>query len=115
MNIPVSSLFVADHGEHKGHSVIGTLDAAVGARLVGAGGNLINAEAVVEGEGKFGEKLESVVGKKSDESSPERDISIDKDVGRVRRGEWSLCSDVHVGAAAEMVRKKEAVGVAPRR
>ena len=43
--------------------MVDTLDTAVGARVVGAGGNLINAEAVVEDEGKFGAELESVVGK----------------------------------------------------
>ena len=63
LNIPISFLFVANHGEHKGHGVADTLDIAVGARVLGTGGNLIDAEAVVEGEGKFGEKLESVVGK----------------------------------------------------
>ena len=56
LNIPVSLLFVADHGEHKGHGVVDTLDTAVGTRVVG-----IDAEAVVEGEGKFRAKLESVV------------------------------------------------------
>ena len=63
LNVPVSLLFVADHGEHEGHGVVDTFDTAVGARVVGAGGNLVGAEAVVEGEGKFGAKPESVVGK----------------------------------------------------
>ena len=62
-NIPVSLLFVADHGGHKGHDVADTLDTAVGARVVGTGGSLIDAEAAVEGEGTFGAQLESVVGK----------------------------------------------------
>ena len=48
-------------------------------------------------------------------ASPERDISVDKDVGRAGGGEVSLRSGVHVGAAAEMVRKKEDAGVAPKR
>ena len=63
LNIPGSLLFVADHGEYKGHGVVDTLDAAVGVRVVGTGGNLIDAEAVVKGEGKVGAKLKSVVGK----------------------------------------------------
>ena len=56
-------LFVADHGEHMGHGVVDTLDTAVGERVVGTGGSLIDAEAVVEGEGKFGANLETVVEK----------------------------------------------------
>ena len=40
--------------------LLDALDTTVGARVVGAGGNIINAEAVVEGEGKFGAKPESV-------------------------------------------------------
>ena len=53
LNIPVSSSFVADHGEHEGHGVVDALDTAVGARMVGTGGNRIDVEAVVEDEGKF--------------------------------------------------------------
>ena len=52
------------------------LDTAVGARVVGACGNLVDAEVVVEGEGKFGAKLESVVGKKSDGVSIPREGCI---------------------------------------
>ena len=63
LNIPVRLLFVADHSEHEGHGVVDTLDAAVGARVVEAGGNLIDAKADVEGEGKFGTNLKFVVGK----------------------------------------------------
>ena len=47
-------------------------------------------------------------------ASRERDISVDKDVVRAGGGEMSICSGVHVGAAAEAVRKKENVGVASR-
>ena len=43
--------------------MVDTLDTAVGARVVGTGGNLIDAAAVVDGEGKLGENVESVVGK----------------------------------------------------
>ena len=57
---PVRLLFVADHGEHEGYGAVDAPDTAVVARVVGAGGNLIDAEAVVEGEGKFGAKPESV-------------------------------------------------------
>ena len=59
LNIPVRLLFVDDHDEHEGYGVVDALDTAVGARVVGAGGNLIYAEAVVEGEGKLGAKPES--------------------------------------------------------
>ena len=114
LNIPVSLLFVADHGEHKSHGVVDTLDTAVGTRVVGAGGNLIETEAVVECKGNFGAKLESVYGKQSYRACPERDISVNKDVGRAKGGELGPCSGVHVGVAAEVVRKKEDVGVASR-
>ena len=40
--------------------VVDALNTAVGARVVGVGRNLVDAEAVVEGEGKFGAKPESV-------------------------------------------------------
>ena len=47
----------------KAMVVVDTLDTAVGARVVGTGGNLFDVAAVVEGEEKFGENLESVVAK----------------------------------------------------
>ena len=53
LNIPVILLFIADHGKHKGHGVVDTVDTAVGARVVRTGDNLIDAEAVEEGEGNF--------------------------------------------------------------
>ena len=43
---------------------------------------------------------------------PERDILVDKDVVHAGGGKISLCSGVHVDAAAEANRKKEDVGVA---
>ena len=115
LNAPVGLLFVADHGEHEGHGVVDALTTAIGVRVVGVGGHFIDAEAVVEGEGTFGEKLESFVGNDSDGASPEMGVSVNKDVGRAGGDELSLCSSVHVGAAAETVVEKEDVRVAPRR
>ena len=46
LNIPARLLFVADHGEHEGYGVADALDTAVGARVVGVGGSLIDAEEV---------------------------------------------------------------------
>ena len=43
--------------------MVDTLSTTVDARVVGAGGNIVDAEAVVEGEGKFGAEPASVVGK----------------------------------------------------
>ena len=99
LSIHVSLLFVADQGEHQSYGVIDTLDIDVGARVVGAGDYRIGTEAVVEGEGRFGDAPESVVGKKSDLASMKSHISVKKDVSRAGGGELSLCSGVHVGAA----------------
>ena len=114
LNIPVSLLFVADHGELEGHGVVGTLNTAVGALVVETGGNLIDDEAVVEGEGELRAKLESVVGCRAN-GHPQRGIywstRVDKAVGRAGGGGVSLCSCVHVGAAVEVARKKENVGI----
>ena len=51
LNIAVRFLFVADHGEHKSHSVVDTLDTAIGARVLGTCANCIVAEAFEEGKG----------------------------------------------------------------
>ena len=48
-------------------------------------------------------------------ASAERNVSVDKGVGRAGGGELSLCGGVHVGAAAEAAHNKEDVGVASRR
>ena len=115
LNILVSLLFVANHGEHEGHDEVDALDSAVGARVVGAGDHLIGAEAIVESEEQVWSKAESVIGKNSDRASPEKGASVNKDIGRAGGGELSLCSGVHVGATAETICKKEDEGIAPRR
>ena len=73
--------------------MVDVLDAAVGARAVGACSDFVGTEAVVKGEREFGAKSEPVVGKKSDGASPEMDVSFDKNVGRA--------GGVQLGAAAE--------------
>ena len=55
LSIHVSFLFVADHGAHERYGVVDTLDIDAGARVVGAVDSRIGAEAVVEGEGRFGD------------------------------------------------------------
>ena len=52
--VPVGLLFVADQGEHKGNCVVDEFDAFVGARVVGACGDCVDDEVVVEGERDFG-------------------------------------------------------------
>ena len=84
---------------------------AVGARVVGTGGNLISADVVIEGEGLFGANLMCVVGKRSYGPSPERNISVNMYVSRAKGGELGLCSGV--SPAADAVCKTEDVGAAP--
>ena len=95
--------------------MVDAFNTAVGARVVGACGDFVDTEAVVEREREFGTNLKRLVGKESDGKSPERDVSVDEDVGRAGSGELGLCSGVHVGTAAETVGEQEGVGVAPRR
>ena len=61
--------------------MIEALAAAVGAGVVGAGGDPVNAEALVEGAGKYRAKLKPIVGKEYNGASPERDVAVDEDVG----------------------------------
>ena len=56
LDIAVSLMFVVRHGEHEGHGVVDMLATAVGAQVAGARGNLIDAEAVQEGEGNVWRK-----------------------------------------------------------
>ena len=63
LNFSVRLLFVADHGVHEGYGAVDALGTAVGARVAGAGGNLIYAEAVLEGERRFIANIESVCGR----------------------------------------------------
>ena len=62
MNILVSLIFVASHGERMGRGVVDTLDTVVCAPVIGTDGNIVDAEAVEEGKRTFGANLESVVG-----------------------------------------------------
>ena len=61
--------------------MIEAIDAAVSAGLVGADGDFVDAEALVEGAGKFRAKLKSIVGKEVNWASPEQDVAVDEDVG----------------------------------
>ena len=78
---PGCLLFIDYHGKHQGHRMIEALDAAVGAGVVVAGGSLVNAEALIEGTGKFRSNLKSIVGMEGNGASPERDVAVDEDVG----------------------------------
>ena len=51
LDVPVSLLFVPAHGEHQSHRVIDAFDTAVVARVVGAGGDLVDGQAFVDGAG----------------------------------------------------------------
>lgn len=53
LNVPIGLSFVADHDEQYGHSVVDTLDTAVGSEVVGARGVCIDAEELVGERGRF--------------------------------------------------------------
>ena len=61
--------------------MIEALDATAGPRLVCAGRDLVHAEALIEGAGKYREELNSIVGKECNGASPERNIAVDENVG----------------------------------
>ena len=63
-HVPIGLLFVSDHGEHLGQDMVGAIDAAVGAGVVGAGVDLVDPKAVVNGASKLGSEVESVVREK---------------------------------------------------
>ena len=106
--VPADLLFVDHHGKNQGHRMIEVLHAAIG-----AGGHLVNAEALVEGAGKFRAKLKSIVGKECNGASPERYVAVDEDIGGAWCGELGLGCGVHVGTAAEAISEEEDVDVAP--
>ena len=60
--------------------MIEALDVGVSIGVVGAGSDLVNAEALVEGVGTFRAKLKSIVGKQGNGASPKRDVEVDEDV-----------------------------------
>ena len=57
LDVPFSLLFVPAHGEHQSHRMIDAFDTAVGAGVVGAGGDLIDAQAFVDGAGTLRAEL----------------------------------------------------------
>ena len=95
--------------------MVNAFDSAVGAGVVRARGDFVDAEALIESAGEFGAELWTVVGKKGNGASPERDVSVDEDIGYAGCGELGLSRGVHVGAAAETVGEKENISFAPRR
>ena len=104
----------SNHGEHQGHGVVDAFDAAAGAGVVGACGEIVDAEALIEGARESRADLNTVIGKESNGASPKGDVAIDEDIDRTGCGELSLGSGVHISAVADTVGEKEDVGVAPR-
>lgn len=57
-DVPMGLLVVDDHGEHLGHRVLDAFDIAAGAGMAGAGGGeLVDAEALIDGPGTFRAEL----------------------------------------------------------
>ena len=57
LHVRIGSLFAGPHGNNLGHRMIDVLDTAVGTGMVGAGGHLVHAEALVDGAGDLGANL----------------------------------------------------------
>lgn len=55
--VPLDFLFVADHTENSRYRAIVTLDTAVGAGMIGACGDLVDAKALEERAGEFGAQV----------------------------------------------------------
>lgn len=67
--VPVVLHHVDAHGQHYGHGVVDSLDAAIGAGVVRGGVDLVNTNAFVEGVGGSGGKLQAVIRDERDEAS----------------------------------------------
>ena len=61
--------FVVDRGENDGHCVIDAFYTAVGARMVGACGNFVDAAAIVESAEEFKTQWNVIVG---NEGNPQK-------------------------------------------
>lgn len=57
LHVPVGAFCVNHHGEHLSHRVIDALSTAVDAGMVETGGDLVIAEALVDGVGYFRAEL----------------------------------------------------------
>ena len=109
--IPVLLLFVAAHGQHQNHGVVDSLYAAIGARVVRAGVDLVNVKSFVEGKGELRGKLYVVAGGEHEGERSKRYVLVDEDIGGAAGGELGCSHCVHVGTAAEVVGAEKDVGV----
>ena len=57
LDVPVGLMFVPAHGEHQSHRVIDAFDTAVGAGVVGADGDIHDAQAFVDDAGMLRAEL----------------------------------------------------------
>ena len=90
-------------------------DTAVGAGEVGAGSDLVDAQAFVDGAGIFQADHRPLPGRSMTGHPPERyDILVHMNVHAAGSGELGRGHSVHVEAVAETVGKEEDVSVAPR-
>lgn len=79
--------------------------------VVRTGGQLIDAEQLVDGGREFEGESEAVVGGEGGRASSQGNVVVDEDVGGAFGVEFSSSDGKHVGAAAEAVGEMEDAGV----
>ena len=78
VDVPVVLMFATNHGEHLCHCMVNAFDAAVTARVVGAGREFANAKKLIYGSCQLGTELRSIVGQEGGRESPDRDVRFTK-------------------------------------
>ena len=111
LHVPVGLGLVDGDGKLLSHGVVDTFGAAVFFGMIGAGVELFDAEAPVDGVGKLGAEVLAVVGEQEHRASPERDVHVDDDVGGAFGGVLGRGDNEHVCSPAQAVGEEEDVAV----
>ena len=111
--IPVLLLLLVAHGQHPGRGVVDKPCAAIGAWVLRARVDFVDAKALVcRGVGELGGKVKAVVGDERDGGHPKRYVLVDEDVGVAGGGELACCHRVNISTAAKAVGEEKNLGVA---
>ena len=95
--------------------MINSLDAAVGAGVIGARGDFADAQKFVDRGRELGADVKAIAREQCRGTVPDGDEAVDENVGRFFGSELRFGDGEHVSTAAEAVCEEEDVGISSSR
>lgn len=96
MDAPLVLILVTDYSKHLCHGVVDTFNTAISASVVDADRESVYGKWFIHGSCELGAKWRSIIGQKGGQTSPERGVTVDRDLDSAFRGEFGCGYSEHV-------------------